>query len=195
MNQTTTPLPVRLDARLQPPAGFDQLCSVNAVALDGVPAWHLRYQRRDGSNADLGGEHYSMVLSQGGHLLGKTWFNAELCGGVLPTAAQAQRIAYSYLEQHAPDLLPGMALQWVQQHEETLHIGQAGGARQTRSLTGMKVKCLNQADGRYFWVIVGPGGVVLTFERNIVWDTARGQRQTEKWLHDSWLKGQVPALA
>jgi hypothetical protein len=195
MNDTNMPLPVRLDSRLRPPAGFEILASVNPVALDGVPAWHLRYQRNDGQNGGLGGEHYSMVLSQSGQLLGKTWFSADQCHGTLPTAAQAQRIAYSYLEQHAPDLLPGLALQWVQPHQETLRTTLADGQSRSHTLTGMKVKCLNEADGRYFWVIVGPGGVVLTFERNIVWDFARSLRQTEKWLHDSWLTGQLPALA
>lgn len=189
------PLPVRLDTRLRPPAGFEHLASVNPVALDGVPAWHLRYERNDGQNGGLGGEHYSMVLSPAGQLLGKTWFSAAQCQGEQPSAAQAQRIAHSYLEQHAPDLLPGMALQWVQPHEETLRTTGADGQRRRHTLTGMKVKCRNEADGRYFWVIVGAGGVVLTFERNIVWDFARSLRQTEKWLHDSWLTGQLPALA
>lgn len=188
------PLPVRLDARLRPPAGFETLASVNPVTLDGAPAWHLRYERSDGRNGGLGGEHYSMVLSPSGQLLGKTWFSAAQCHGELPSVAQAQRIAHSYLEQQAPDLLPGMALQWVQPHDETLRTTAADGQPRQHTLTGMKVKCRNERDGRYFWVIVGPDGVVLTFERDIVWDFTRSLRQTEKWLHDSWLMGHA-ALA
>jgi hypothetical protein len=154
----------------------------------------LRYERSDGQNGGLGGEHYSMVLAPSGRLLGKTWFSAAQCHGELPTVAQAQRIAHSYLEQQAPDLLPGMALQWVQPHHETLRTATADGQTREHTLTGMKVKCRNENDGRYFWVIVGADGVVLTFERDIVWDFTRSLRQTEKWLHDSWLKGHA-ALA
>jgi hypothetical protein len=51
----------------------------------------------------------------------------------------------------------------------------------------MKVKCRNTADGRWFWVIVGPGGQVITFERDVVWHTSLGMRCTEMWLHDLWL--------
>lgn len=195
MSTPTLPVSLAQDALLQPPAGFTILASAAPVQLDGVPAWHLRYHRNDGANRQLGGEHYSMVLGQDGKLLGKSWFDLALCQGALPSAGQAQRIAFAYLEQHAPDLLPELALQWVQAHEETLYAQQADGGVRPHTLTGMKVKCRNGADGRYFWVIVGPGGVVLTFERNVVWDFAHGQRQTEKWLHDSWLQGQVPALA
>lgn len=51
----------------------------------------------------------------------------------------------------------------------------------------MKVKCKSKRDGRYFWVIVGPGGHVITFERDVVWNAAGSMRQTEMWLHDLWL--------
>lgn len=195
MPSPTLPALLTHDALLQPPAGFTTLSSASAVQVDGVPAWHLRYHRDDGANRQLGGEHYSMVLSLTGKLIGKSWFNLDLCKGELPGAGQAQRIAFAYLEQHAPDLLPELALQWVQPHDETLSAQQDDGSHRPHTLTGMKVKCRNEADGRYFWVIVGAGGVVITFERNVVWDFAHGQRQTEKWLHDSWLSEQVAALA
>ena len=51
----------------------------------------------------------------------------------------------------------------------------------------MKVKMRNSADGRWMWVIVGADRKVMVFERDIVWVTFPGHRQTEKWLHDSWL--------
>ena len=52
----------------------------------------------------------------------------------------------------------------------------------------MKVKCRNSADGTYFWVIVGSDNSVIVFERDIEWDFIRAGRQTEKWLHDDWLR-------
>lgn len=191
MDDHQQPLPVRLYPRLRPPAGFETLASVNPVTWDGIPVWHLRYARRDGQNVGLGGEHYSMVLAPSGRLLGTTWFSAAHCHGELPSIAQALRIAHAYLEQHAPDLPPRMVLQWVQPHHETVRATAADGQRREHTLTGMKVKCRNEHDGRYFWVIVGPDDVVLTFERDIVWDFTRGLRQTEQWLHDRWLMRQT----
>ncbi len=41
------------------------------------------------------------------------------------------------------------------------------------------------------WVIVGKDNEVITFERDIVWDFVRSGRQTEQWLHDSWLVSQL----
>ena len=34
---------------------------------------------------------------------------------------------------------------------------------------------------------MGPRETVLTFERDIVWNSLRQKRQTEQWLHDAWL--------
>jgi hypothetical protein len=34
---------------------------------------------------------------------------------------------------------------------------------------------------------VGSDKDVMAFERDIVWITVPGHRQTEKWLHDTWL--------
>jgi hypothetical protein len=31
----------------------------------------------------------------------------------------------------------------------------------------------------------------MVFERDIVWITFPGHRQTEKWLHDGWLKART----
>jgi hypothetical protein len=45
---------------------------------------------------------------------------------------------------------------------------------------------MRQDDGRYAWVIVGTEGEVITFERDIVWNTSMSERSTEKWLHDEW---------
>ncbi len=64
------------------------------------------------------------------------------------------------------------------------------GEKETHTVTGMKVKAKNTKDGRWFWVIVGANSQPMIFERDIVWISFPGHRQTEKWLHDSWLKKQ-----
>jgi hypothetical protein len=45
-------------------------------------------------------------------------------------------------------------------------------------------------DDRWFWLIVGADREVMVFERDIVWANLEGRRQSEKWLHDSWLAEQ-----
>lgn len=173
--------------RLDPPASYTRFADAQLVRVDGVAAWRVRYERNDGMNAGLGGEHYSVVVTEQGRLLGTTWFNQALVAGELPDEDEAYRIALEYLECHASDLLPGLSLQWIQPHDELFVVGNASGGKRVCTLTGMKVKCRNRTDGRYFWVIVGVNGQVVTFERDVVWDTPRARRQTEKWLHDEWL--------
>lgn len=93
-----------------------------------------------------------------------------------------------YLKVRAPDLVSTLHIHWVAAHSEKLLLTArdvAGGLAVT--VTGMKVKCHNTSDDRWFWVIVGPGEQIITFERDIVWNTGRNLRQTELWLHDLWL--------
>jgi hypothetical protein len=95
-------------------------------------------------------------------------------------------VALSFLEKLAPELLASFEIRWIEPHDEKLLVSR-DGASEFLTLSGMKVKMLNTADGRWFWVIVGTDGAVAVFERDIVWITLPGHRQTEKWLHDAWL--------
>lgn len=180
-------LPLSAGERLTPPAGFDSLATVQQVRLDGRSAWHLRYERTDGLNTGLGGEHFSLLIAQEGGLLGSTHFAQELMTDALLDEREAYRCAVAYLEEHAADLVAGLSLQWIKPHSETFQVDDGYGGKGVRTLTGMKVKCRNSRDGRYFWVIVSANGQVITFERDVVWDFIRAQRKTEKWLHDEWV--------
>lgn len=92
----------------------------------------------------------------------------------------------AFLVRAAPDLLPGQEISWIAPHDETPQDA-GNGDTETRTLTGMKVKMRNRADGRWMWVIVGADRRVMVFERDIEWISFPGHRGTEKWLHDSWL--------
>ena len=180
----------QLEQMLMIPAGF-ALATSQPVAMNGEAVWHLRYERADQQNRGLHGEHFSAVISQqDGRLQGVTHMIATLSDGPLPDEAEAQSAAIAYLENQAPDLLDSMEIQWIKPHDEQIQVLSETAAAQTVTITGMKVKCYNPADGRYFWVIVGPQDQIITFERDIVWSTNMGQRQTEKWLHDQWLAEQ-----
>ena len=156
------------------------------VTVDGSRVELIRYERTDGHNTGLGGEHFSMVVGDGGRLKGFTRMELALADGKLPSREDAQDIAMRFLEQSAPDLLPTLNISWIEPHDEPLRVTR-GGRPENITLTGMKVKMRNTDDGRWFWVIVGADRKVMVFERDIVWVTFPGHRKTEKWLHDSWL--------
>lgn len=170
------------------PAGYAEIAQ-RRVTVDGEGAQLVRYERADRRNADLGGEHFSVVVADDGRLKGFTRMDLSLVGGRLPSREDTQKIAMDFLRSSAPDLLPGMKISWIEPHDEPLRATR-NGRTENLILTGMKVKMRNSADGRWMWVIVGADRKVMVFERDIVWVTFPGHRKTEKWLHDSWLAEQ-----
>ncbi len=153
------------------------------VTLDGEPAELIRYQPGKEKNIQYGGTHFSTVIAGNGQLKGFCWLAPQLADGQLPSQEEAQDIAMTFLEKYAPDLHENKEIHWVKPHDETLT---ANGKDIT--ITGMKVKMRNPKDGRWFWVIVGKQQRPVVFERDIIWINFPGKRQTEKWLHDWWLR-------
>lgn len=72
---------------------------------------------------------------------------------------------------------------WIERHDEQIFVD--GGKATT--VAGMKYKCYRESKDDYAWVIVGYGGSIVTFERDIKWNMQAQRRITEKWLHDSWV--------
>jgi hypothetical protein len=171
-----------------------QLTGRRSVAVDGESAKLTRYERKDGRNAGLEGEHFSTVVAADGMLKGFANMSADLVGRPLPSRERTEAIARAFLQSHAPELLPRMQISWIEPHDEPLRV-QRDGRSDTVKLTGMKVKARNLTDGRWFWVIVGSDERPMVFERDIVWVTFPGHRKTEKWLHDSWIKEQSASTA
>lgn len=171
-----------------------QLVSQRSVVVDGESAQLTRYERKDGRNAGLEGEHFSTVVAADGTLKGFANISLDLAGKPLPSRERTETIARAFLQSHAPELLPRMQISWIEPHDEPIRV-QRDGRSETVTLTGMKVKARNLADGRWFWVIVGSDERPMVFERDIVWITFPGHRKTEKWLHDSWLKAQPAQTA
>lgn len=163
------------------------------VTIDGEAAVLTRHIRSDGRNPTLGGEHFSTVVSSSGVLKGFAHMSLDMAGQPLPTRERSESIARAFLQQHAPDLLPGMKISWIEPHDEPIKV-KRGERVETIKLTGMKVKARNLADNKWFWVIVGANEHPMVFERDIVWISFPGHRKTEKWLHDSWLESQVRTL-
>ncbi|MBB4868226.1 hypothetical protein HNP46_007146 [Pseudomonas nitritireducens] len=160
-----------------------------AVVVDNEGAVLTRYIRSDKRNAELSGEHFSTVVSNTGKLKGFANISLDLVGKPLPSRELSEQIARVFLQKHAPDLLERMKISWIEPHDEPLTIIR-DGREELVTVTGMKVKARNLADGRWFWIIVGSDEKPMVFERDIVWITFPGKRKTEKWLHDSWLAEQ-----
>lgn len=182
---TTAAQPAAALANTFMPAGYQEVTR-RTVTVDGEEAELVRYARTDKRNAMIGGEHFSTVIAGNGRLKGFTRIDLDLVGGQLPSREETQAIAMDFLREAAPDLLPGMKISWIEPHDEPLRVTR-DGRTEDLTLTGMKVKMRNSADGLWMWVIVGADRKVMVFERDINWITFPGHRGTEKWLHDSWL--------
>ncbi|AZD30360.1 hypothetical protein [Pseudomonas chlororaphis] len=181
MNQSATrPIAV--------PSGY-QASDRRQVTVDDEQGVLTRYVRSDGRNAGLGGEHFSTLVSDSGVLKGFANMSLDLVGKPLPSRERAEEVARRFLQQHAPELIERMKISWIEPHDEPLKVTH-DGREEVVTLSGMKVKARNLADGRWFWIIVGSDGKPMVFERDIVWITFPGKRKTEKWLHDSWLATQ-----
>lgn len=142
-----------------------------------------RHQPRPGLR--LGGPHITVVTdASDATLLGYTRLH-EPDGPIpkgVPTPEHAGAVAVEFLRRIDEDHAAGLTLQWIANHDEVITLQD----RSKISVGGMKVK--NRHDGGlYTWVIVGPGGRVLTYERAIAWNVAEGRRSTEMWLHDRWI--------
>lgn len=182
-------------ATLTQPASTHAEVNRQSVSVDGEKAVLTRYERRDQRNNGLGGEHFSTVFDTAGLLKGFANISIDLAGKPLPSRERTEQIARAFLQNTAPELLPRMKISWIEPHDESIQVTGERGEKATVTLTGMKMKARNLADGRWFWVIIGSNEQPMVFERDIVWINFPGHRKTEKWLHDNWRQENAAALA
>ncbi|MGN9841669.1 hypothetical protein ACTMTI_26440 [Nonomuraea sp. H19] len=159
------------------PSGWE-IVRVREERHDDRAVTVIRYQP-DGYRP--GGPHTSIVLDADGTILGFTRLQG-VSDGPLPGVSRAEEVALRFLRQVAPDYAEGLSVNWVSQHDEI--VTRPDGA--TETVSGMKVK-MHHGDGLYAWVIVGPDESVLTYERDITWDSGQSRRGTQMWLHDAWI--------
>lgn len=172
---------------IQAPESY-ALKNTREVRQDGRLLRLIRYEKSDGSNAGLGGEHFSYVVDAAtDRLMGSTYLDARLSEQPLPDKETARAVAMAFVARVAPDLSGALSVLWIEPHSETITVAGPQGPRSLQ-IIGQKVKCHHKPSSTYTWVIVGANAQIITFERDIIWSTARAQRVTEKWLHDTWLK-------
>ncbi|MFP7737485.1 YcdB/YcdC domain-containing protein [Priestia aryabhattai] len=141
----------------------------------------FRFEKSDGQNNRLNGEHYSITVDKDTEkILGFTWMDKSLSEGSLPSPRQTKEVSKDFLNKIEPGLFNKLENLWIKPHEEIIFDENGKEIK----VIGMKYKCYKKDDDTYAWVIVGPHNQIITFEQEIIWN---GGRVTEKWLHDTWL--------
>ncbi|MFP1626951.1 hypothetical protein ACLB9X_17635 [Streptomyces sp. 5K101] len=167
-------------AGLSLPDGWTPV-QIRSERHDDRPVTVVRYEQ--GTPRDLGGEHITTVVGADGTLLGYTRMTAAAARAPRATDEDAARdAAFTWLKGFAAGYADGLDVQWVNDHDE--EVRDPAGAAHT--ITGLKVKT-HHDNGRYTWVIVDGDGQVITYERDVRWDSDAGRRGTEMWLHDKWI--------
>lgn len=121
----TRPVNTTIDAAM--PSGYREAAR-RSITVDGERAELVRYERTDGRNAVLGGEHFSTVIDADGRLKGFARMDLDLVGGALPSREETQSIAMDFLRVAAPDLLPVLKISWIEPHDEPLRATRNGQA-------------------------------------------------------------------
>jgi hypothetical protein len=176
--QVTRALAAVQAAGLTPPPNGWRSVRVREDRHGDMPVTIVRFQP-DGYR--LGGPHTSVVTGPGGLLLGYTRLVRPAAAAVAPSPDRAREIAADFVERLDAEYAAGLTEQWVAAHDEEV---QDADGRFT--VSGTKVKT-RHVGGLYAWTVVGPDQAILTWERDIEWDTRRSRRSTRMWLHDSWI--------
>lgn len=130
----------------------------------------------------LFGEHISFVKNKNGTLIAVAKMLKKYANKPNLSKDEAKNIALSFLEKYANDLLENYKILWIDLHDEIINDGEK------TKISGLKVKCQNLNDKKYFWVIVGFDKSIMVFERDVIWDFLKAGRVSEKYIHDTWLK-------
>ncbi|WP_426451942.1 YcdB/YcdC domain-containing protein [Paenibacillus sp. S-38] len=168
------------------PEGYT-LKDVQSQKQNKADVWVFRYEKASGQNNGLNGEHYSFVVDKNNNkILGFTWMDEKFSTGELPSKEETKAIAKAFLDKVEPGMFAKLKNLWIDKHDEVIAVkDEKYNESVNLTISGMKYKCYLAEQDNYAWVIVGPGGNVITFEQGIIWNNGR---VTEKWLHDSWLK-------
>ena len=161
------------------PAAFTQV-AIRYEHQDGRPVVVTRSQV---GASGYGGEHVTTVIGKDdGTIYGYTRQTADFSADALPSREEAEQAAFRLLNSIDPAFAQGLATQWIDRHDET--VADANGA--PAIVSGMKVKT-RHTSGLYTWVIVGADNKIVTYERDVAWNTEHSRRQTAMWLHDAWV--------
>ncbi|PRY01018.1 hypothetical protein [Allonocardiopsis opalescens] len=178
-------------------APIDPRAVLAAAGLPEKPEWRHVSTRRErhedrrvtvtryqAGGYRLGGPHRTVVVDDNAVLLGFTDLDPFAVFPREPPPAEtlAHDVAAAFLAGTDPGYAAALTVLWIDPHSEIVTADDGT----EHKVTGMKVKT-RHAGGLYAWVVVGPRGRVLTYERDVRWDPVAGRRATQMWLHDSWI--------
>lgn len=156
--------------------------TVSKVRPNDIEAYLFRYQKDE--NKGLNGEHFSFLVSKvEKKILGFTNMSKMYNNLNMLSREDTEDVAKKFLIKNDKKLADELENLWIERHDEQIFID--GGKATT--IAGMKYKCYHSSKDEYAWVIVGYDGSIVTFERDIKWNTEEHRRITEKWIHDSWV--------
>jgi hypothetical protein len=183
------------------PPGYE-LTDTHMEKHDDLVMFRFRHTRKDGVCVGLGGEHFSVSVDMDAtRILGTMHVDRKHTGSGLPDNDSARDTALTYLGKVCPDLVPKLELKWIlalreqpesPPRDSPFPMKDEKGA--TKLVTGIRVKFFVPEEKKWAWVIVGRGGDIIAFERDIVWNTVLGRRSTEAWLHDEFVFEQLARL-
>ena len=164
---------------------------------DQLVQW-CRYVMKD-KDAQLGGQHVSMTYDfESKRLMGYMSMRTEFAVPYVTIQEEtARRIAFEFLENYARELVDSVEVKWIkpqrQEPQEAPHdLGFPLDGK--LDVIGMRVKLWMPEEKAYAWVIVSNEEQVISFERNVLWDSEQHCRGTQQWLHDIWLQQTGKAL-
>lgn len=166
--------------KLSIPEGYE-FKEVRDGKQDKSNVWIFRYEKSNGENNGLGGEHFSFTVNQDNYkILGVQWMDQRFVKGQqLPSSKQALTITEEFINHIQPGLFKRMENTWIRPEDATLTID-----GQKKTITGIRTKFFLPSENRWAWAIIGPDNSIMSFEQEMVW---MGGRISEMWLHDNWL--------
>jgi len=174
------------------PKGFE-LVHYKLVNHDDTPVYWLRFIK-EGEKDRLGIEHFSITIDlESEKLMGIMWLDKNLDSDSYITEDGAKDVAIKFLKKNAPDLYESIEIRWIRptrKKPENPPHDEGFALKDKTIITGMRVKMWANDTQKYSWVIVSEQGKVISFERDIVWNSEMHCRTTECFLHDKWLEEQ-----
>ncbi|WP_440904246.1 hypothetical protein ACMZOO_15640 [Catenovulum sp. SX2] len=177
------------------PEGYG-LVSCLLFSHDQVPVFVFRYQKTYEEKCCLGGEHFSVSVDlDASKIMGFMHIEQQHCGAGLPSEEEAKATAVEFIPKVAPDLVGKYEVKWIMPqlekpnkipHESPFPFTDLHGRNQL--VTGVRVKLFFEHLGTWGWVIVGRNQQIISFEREVIWNTTLNRRSTPAWLHDPYVK-------
>lgn len=184
-----------LTSKVEIPGGYAFL-SAREVIQDGRELILLRFEREDGINAGLGGEHFSAVVSlKESRLDGAIHIDRAHTTDDIASKDEARSHALAFLRKAAPELADRAEIRWIEplrrQPIDPPHDSPFRFFDRTTNaelaVIGTRVKLFDPQTNGYGWVVCARDGKLIAFERDIGWDRIRKCRTSEQWLHDEWV--------